>query len=251
MFDANYGLADPPSFLKLDENGGTNYPTGNSGWGEEESLDVEWAHSIAPQANIILFEAASDSDTDLMAAVNTARNYPGVSVVSMSWGGSDGSESQYDSYFTTPSGHIGVTFLAATGDTAAPSGFPAYSSNVIAVGGTTLTVNGSSYVSETGWSDSSGGQSTYETEPSYQTALQSSGWRQNPDVAFDADPNSGVSIYDSYGASGWFDIGGTSVACPCWAGLIATVNQLRVAGGSPTLNLRKPHPSADVALRAG
>ena len=45
----HYGLADPPSFLKLDENGGTNYPAGNSGWGEEESLDVEWAHSIAPQ----------------------------------------------------------------------------------------------------------------------------------------------------------------------------------------------------------
>ena len=180
MFDATYGLADPPSFLKLDENGGTNYPTGNSGWGEEESLDVEWAHSIAPQANIILFEAASDSDTDLMAAVNEARNYPGVSVVSMSWGGSDGAESQYDSYFTTPSGHIGVTFLAATGDTGSAERISCLFVQCDRLGGTTLTVNGTSYASETGWSDSSGGQSTYETEPSYQTAVQSSGWRQNP-----------------------------------------------------------------------
>ena len=57
-----------------------------------------------------------------MAAVNKARNYPGVSVVSMSWGGSDGSESQYDSDFITPSGHIGVTFLAATGDSGARAG---------------------------------------------------------------------------------------------------------------------------------
>jgi uncharacterized repeat protein (TIGR01451 family) len=238
VFDTTYGLPDPPSFLKLDENGGTNYPSANTGWATEEALDVEWAHAIAPDANIILFEAATDSSSDLMTAVNTARSYAGVSVVSMSWSGSDGAESQYDPDFTTPSGHIGVTFLAATGDNGAPNpeGYPAYSSNVIGVGGTTLNVNGTSYDGETGWSGSGGGQSAYETEPSYQTAVQSSGSRESPDVSLDADPDSGVYVYDSYGSGGWTDVGGTSVATPCWAGLMAIVNQARVAVGSPTLN---------------
>ena len=77
-------------------------------------------------ANIILFEANTASD-DLFTAVNTARNYAGVSVVSMSWGSSEFDEASYDSYFTTPTGHNGVTFLASTGDSGSPSGSPAYS----------------------------------------------------------------------------------------------------------------------------
>ena len=114
-----YTLPDPPSFTKLDQNGGTSYPgtdpTGN--WEIEESLDVEWAHVIAPDASIVLVEADDNSTDNLMTAVNTARNLPGVSAVSMSWGGGEFSgETAYDADFTTPAGHTGVTFLAASGD---------------------------------------------------------------------------------------------------------------------------------------
>ena len=117
-FDQYYGLADPPSFQKLNQDGGTSLPgtdpggpysnTGNGTWEQETSLDVEWAHVIAPKANIILFE--TNNDTTLFTGVATARNTPGVTVVSMSWGGSEfNGESAYDSqYFTTPAGHIGA-----------------------------------------------------------------------------------------------------------------------------------------------
>ncbi len=240
QFDLQLGLNDPPSFKVLNETGGTTPPTasGSTGWSVEESLDVEWAHAIAPQANLILFEANSASDQDLIStAVNTARNTPGVAAVTMSFGGDEYSgDTALDSVFTTPSGHTGVTFLASTGDSGAPGGYPAFSPNVVAVGGTTLTINPSTYawVSETGWTYSGGGKSAYEGEPSYQSGVQSSGWREIPDVSFDADPNSGVAVYDSYdfgSSSPWVQVGGTSVSSPCWAGLVAIGDQLRVAEG--------------------
>ena len=104
-----------------------------------------------------------------------------------------------NSVFTTPAGHGGVTFLASTGDSGAPGGFPAYSPNVVAVGGTTLDHSTATPTGQRdGWSGSGGGQSIYESEPSYQLGVQTSGMRQIPDVAFDADPASGVAIYDSY-----------------------------------------------------
>src|SRR5579875_1285767 len=99
-FDATYGLPDPPSLQVVNENGGNSLPATNTGWGMEESLDVEWAHAMAPGANILLVEANSASYADLMAAVNFARNQPGVSVVSLSWGSSEWSdEPYYDGYF--------------------------------------------------------------------------------------------------------------------------------------------------------
>ncbi len=263
VFDTYYGLADPAHFLKLNQTGGTSYPAANSDWATEEALDVEWVHVFAPGANIVLFEANSNSDADLMATVNEARTWAGVagvppvSVVSMSWG-STGSEPQsdettYDSYFTTPSGHVGMTFLASTGDSGAPGGYPAFSPNVVAVGGTSLYLNAdNSYQSESGWSDSGGGQSQYETEPGYQSGVQSSGMRQIPDVSFDADPNTGVAVLDSYGYGGWVQVGGTSVSSPCWAGLVSVADQLRATQGigsldgiSQTLPTLYTLPSAD------
>ena len=114
--------------------------------------------------------------------------------------------------FTTPVGHGGVTFLASTGDDGSPGSFPAYSPNVVAAGGTTLTLSGNNYVSETGWSDSGGGQSVYESEPSYQHGVQTSNYRQIPDVSFDANPATGVAVYDSYddgSSTPWVQVGGT------------------------------------------
>jgi len=228
-FDTQFGLADPV-FTKVNQTGGTSLPAASKDWAAEIALDVEWAHAVAPGANILLVEAKSSSMSDLLTAVNTARNYAGVSVVSMSWGGGESfSDTSYDSYFTTPSGHGNVTFVASSGDSGAGASYPASSPNVLAVGGTTLTLNSGAYSSETAWSGSGGGVSRYEAEPSWQKAVQSYGARSTPDVAYDANPNSGVSVYDSYGSGGWAVYGGTSIGAPQWAGLIAIVDQGRSA----------------------
>ncbi len=143
-FDATFGIANPPNFKVENEVGGAALPAANSTWDLETALDVEWAHAIAPGANIVLIEANSSNLSDLLTAVNTARNTAGVSVVSMSWGTSDfNGENYFDSYFTTPAGHTGITFVASSGDTGAPSGWPALSNNVLAVGGTTLSISAS------------------------------------------------------------------------------------------------------------
>src|SRR5271157_475356 len=251
-FDTQYGLSAPPSFT-VDNLATTTDP----GWALETSLDVEWAHAVAPGAAIVLVEAPSTSLSDMFNAVSYASNQPGVSVVSMSWGTTEfWGESSYDSIFTTPAGHTGVTFVAASGDSGAWYGpmYPSVSPNVLAVGGTTLTLAaGSTYGSETGWSGSTGGFSgfdsnwwTYERAPSYQTAtLQAVGLnygvRAVPDVSFNADPNTGVAVYDSVpysGQSGWFPVpvGGTSAAAPAWAGLIAIANQGLSLVGKGTLS---------------
>ena len=242
-FDAYFGLPDPPSFKVLDQYGGTNLPANSAigGWSVEESLDFEWAHVMAPKASIILYEANSASDFDLFTAVDTARNLPGVSVVSMSFGRNEYfGENNNDYHFLTPSGHQGVTFVASTGDSGAPGGYPAISPNVVAVGGTTLFFDGAgNYISESGWSGSGGGISTYEKEPAYQKSVQNIGQRTIPDVSMDADPASGVPVFDSYdyGSSGpWGEVGGTSLAAPMFGGVMAVVNQGRIISGQTTLD---------------
>ena len=215
---------------------------------------MEWAHAIAPAANIVLVEAASSNLNSLFSAVSYASKLPGVGVVSMSWGTQEfWGEQQYDSIFTTPAGHTGVTYVASSGDSGAWYGpmYPSVSPNVLAVGGTSLTLNSNgSYGSETGWSGSTGGFSgtdmgfwSYEAAPSYQVAAQASvglnyGVRTTPDVSFNADPNTGVAVYDSVsysGQSGWFEVGGTSAAAPAWAGLVAITDQGLATGGKGTL----------------
>jgi subtilase family serine protease len=243
-FDAEYGLSAPPSFT-VDNLGAT---TTDAGWALETALDVEWAHAIAPAANIVLVEASSASLQALFSAVSYASNLSGVGVISMSWGSSEFStETNYDSSFTTPSGHTNITYVAASGDSGAWFGvmYPAASPNVLAVGGTTLTPSSSgSYGSESGWSDSTGGFSRYESEPSYQAATLASaglgdGKRTVPDVSLNADPSTGYAVYDSvpyYGQSGWFNVGGTSAAAPAWAGLVAIADQGQATVGSGTLS---------------
>jgi subtilase family serine protease len=249
-FDAQFGLLNPPTFVKLNEYGspsnlpgtdpaGAGNPQGN--WEVEEALDVEWAHAIAPGANIILIECNSDSSRDMYQGAITAAGLPGVSVVSMSWGASEFSGEQYfNGDFTTPHGHQGVTFVAATGDLGSPGEYPAYSPNVVAVGGTSLNLGANgSYKSETAWGDSGGGISAFEPEPAYQTSVQNTGCRTTPDVSFDANPNTGVVVYDSYNGTStrpWEQIGGTSLAAPSFAGLVAIADQGRVAAGEGTLD---------------
>jgi hypothetical protein len=235
-FDSQFGLSAPPSFNQYAENG--LYGT-DPGWALETALDVEWAHAMAPAANIMLVEAQPNL-TGLFNAVTFAAQQPGVSVVSMSWGaGEFQGENAYDSTFTTPAGHTGITFVAASGDSGTTL-YPSTSPNVLSVGGTTLNVaSNGQYLSESGWSGSGGGYSPYEPKPSWQTTNLSGSGRTTPDVAFDANPGTGVSVYSSVsysGQSGWFTVGGTSVGAPSWAGLIAIANQGLAANGAGTLS---------------
>jgi len=238
-FDSQYGLSAPPAFTQYVERG---LYFDSSGWALETALDVEWAHAIAPAANIVLVEAQPDL-TDMFSAVSFASQLSGVSVVSMSWGAGEFSgETGYDNVFTTPAGHNGVTFVASSGDSGTTE-YPSTSPYVLSVGGTTLSVT-SQGVSETGWSGSGTGYSPYESEPTWQTSAISnnglkSGARTTPDVAWDANPSTGVPVYDSvpYGRqAGWFTVGGTSVGAPSWAGLIAIADQGLALNGVGSLS---------------
>jgi subtilase family serine protease len=244
-FDAQYNL--PTANLTVENQYGqtTNLPSTDPSWSLEIALDVEWAHAAAPGAKILLVEANSATTTDLMTAVQTAAK--SASVVAMSWGGSEFSgETAYDTaaYFANPN----VTFVAASGDDGGASGaeWPASSPYVLSVGGTTLTLNSSGgYGSETAWSasgsrwsgysGSAGGTSTVESLPSYQSAALGSSYakgRTTPDVSLDGNPNAGFSVYDSVpgaGATGWFQVGGTSAGTPVWAGIVAAADAARAA----------------------
>jgi len=240
-FDVTYGLADPPSFRVVNQNGGANLPAADQGWGLEISLDVEWAHAMAPGANILLVESNTNSYSDLFTAVNYARYQPGVSVVSMSWGGGEwSSESFFDPDLTTPAGHAGVTFVASSGDSGSSGApeFPSASPNVLAVGGTQLTTDAAGhYLSEVGWNGSGGGVSTAEGQPSYQqSTVNTRGFRAVPDVSYNGSSNSPFAVYDTSSYGGWLQVYGTSAGAPQWASLLAIANQGRALAGKVTLD---------------
>ncbi len=262
-FDLFFGLPDltlytgpnmtTPYFRQVAQDGTTNFPTtdpaGRGGttaapsWEMEEAMDIEWAHSMAPRANILLVEANSNDPGNLdNAAVNWARQQPGVSVVSMSFGTQEffNVGALYDSDFSTPAGHNGVTFVASSGDDGAPPSYPALSVNVVGVGGTTLTTDAQgNYTSETAWSGSGGGISAFISKPSYQSGVtQSATFRTSPDVSLLADPNTGVAIFDSYDfpGSSWLELGGTSLAAPMFSAMIAVADQGRNYVGLQTLD---------------
>jgi subtilase family serine protease len=229
-FCSQFGL-NSTTIQILGNNSGTQ-----SGWALETALDVEWAHAIAPGATIILSVAATSSFGDLLNAVDAAVN-AGATVVSMSWGSGEFSGmSIYDNHFNRPN----VTFTASSGDSGAEVEWPAASPYVIAVGGTTLYLDGSNNrSSESGWSGSGGGLSSYYSAPAFQTGWQTSGHRAGPDVSYVADPNTGMSVYDSSNG-GWFVVGGTSAGAPQWAALVALVNELRRNAGASFLGWAQP-----------
>ncbi|MGD0460985.1 MAG: S53 family peptidase [Tepidisphaeraceae bacterium] len=238
-FDTKFGISAPPSFSVVNQTGGSTLPTRtNSSWALETDIDVEWAHAIAPQANILLVETNDNSYTDLNAGVRTAADAAGTCAVSMSWGSDEYSgETINDSNYITPSNHQGVSFVACTGDSGSlwhPSAAP----TVLGVGGTSLYLSSSGgYGYETAWNDSygsgGGGVSTQESEPGYQDIVQQTGSRTVPDVAYDADGNTGFAAI--VGGQSYY-VYGTSCGAPQWAALIAIADQGRALDGIGSLD---------------
>jgi subtilase family serine protease len=212
----------------VNQTGGTRYPRADQGWALEIALDVQTAHGVCPDCKILLVEAKTNSFANLMAAVDYAAAH--ANVISNSYGANEfSSETAYDFHFN----HPGVPITVSSGDNGYGVEYPAASRYVTAVGGTTLQVaSDGSRASETAWNGAGSGCSAYEQKPSWQTD-GGCARRSVADVSADANPATGASVYDSYGyqgQSGWFRVGGTSLAAP----LVAAVYALAGNGGSTT-----------------
>jgi hypothetical protein len=254
VFDQKFGIPDfnQPNGPQLAvdwvgrPNGAAPPPTADIGNIDEMSMDVEWAHAMAPGANIVLVEAMSASNEDFFGAVRYAKqiidpegNHP--SVISMSYGSElDPTGSTENSFNSVLTGQ-GIVFVAASGDNAKPL-YPASAPTVIAVGGTSLGIldRQGNYGGESFWTLSGSGPDTNVPEPAYQYAVQSSGNRWTADVAYNADPNPGFQVYDSAHLfppfeDSWFDQGGTSAGAPQWAALMAIADQGLVLNNEPSL----------------
>jgi subtilase family serine protease len=234
VYRSKFGLgactAADGCFHKVNQNGATSYPRSNSGWAQEISLDLDMASAICPNCHILLVEATSNTFTNLGTAVNTAAAL-GANTISNSYGGSESSaETSWDtSYYN----HPGVAVTASSGDSGYGVEYPAASQYVTAVGGTSLThASNSRGWTETAWSGAGSGCSAFEPELSWQ-AVPGCPHRVVADVSADADPNTGVAVYDSYHTGGWLVFGGTSVASPIIASVYALAgNEALVDYGS-------------------
>jgi kumamolisin len=221
------------------------------GWEREESLDVQWAHAMAPGATLYLVEAQSNSNADLYCAVNVANSLvsaAGGGEISMSWGGGETpSEVLADALFTTPN----VVYFASSGDSPGTI-YPSASPNVISVGGTSISRNPATgnYLLESDWQYGGAGPSLYEPRPAYQNGISNivGSHRGTPDVASDANPYSGVWVLDNFMCTTpncWYVIGGTSVAAPTWAGFINAAGSFATSSNAELTRLYQDSQSGD------
>ncbi|GAA4636738.1 hypothetical protein GCM10023196_087670 [Actinoallomurus vinaceus] len=221
-YRSQYGLSACTTangcFKKVNENGGSSLPTADSGWAEEESLDLDMVSAVCPNCHILLVEASQPSTDDLGTAVNTAVSL-GAKYVSNSYGGSeDSSDTSTD---TTYFNHPGVAITVSSGDSGYGVEYPAASQYVTAVGGTSLSrASNTRGWSESAWSGAGSGCSSYDPKPSWQKDSGCSR-RSVADVSAVADPNTGLAVYDTYGTGGWLVVGGTSASSPIIAGVYA------------------------------
>ncbi|HEX9241896.1 MAG TPA: hypothetical protein VF875_05585, partial [Anaeromyxobacter sp.] len=214
------------------------FPRANCGWAQESALDLQMASAICPNCSLLFVEADSNSFANLGAAVNTAAAL-GANAINNSYGASESSATNgYAGFYD----HPGIAITVSTGDAGYGVQVPAAFNTVVAVGGTSLRVSSGSW-SETAWSGAGSGCSAYVSKP---------GWQADPgcanrtlaDVAAVADPNTGVSVYDSYrcqGLKGWLVFGGTSVSSPILAGVYA------LAENSSLTSYPASYPYADTA----
>jgi len=220
----------------------------SGGWEVEESLDIEYAHGMAPAATLYLVEAQSNSFLDLFCAVSVAGSLvaaAGGGEVSMSWSSGEFSgEKSFDPVFTTP----GVVYFASTGDSAGTS-YPASSPNVVAVGGTSLSrdpVSGN-FLGENVWQNTGGGPSPVEAVPVYQAGIVPV--RSTPDVAAVANPDTGVWVLDSFNpptgcpSQCWYIVGGTSLSSPLFAGIVNASNTFAASTYAQLIQLYGTNPT--------
>lgn len=212
---------------------GAALPAANENWAQETSIDLDIASAVCPNCKLLLVEANSADMNDLAAAVQTAVN-KGATVVSNSFSAPEQpEEASLDAQWN----HPGVPIVAGAGDSGYGVGWPAASSHVIAVGGTTLKRSLTGKFTESVWGATGSGCSQYIAKPSWQKDTLCS-HRTVSDVAADADPNTGVAVYDTYFAAkngGWLVYGGTSVSTVIVAGAYALAGNGQMLTGASSI----------------
>jgi subtilase family serine protease len=240
VYRSQYGLpactVASGCFRQVGETGTSTLPSTDTGWAQEESLDIDMVSAVCPNCHILLVEATSASDADLAASVNEAATL-GATEISNSYGGSEASSETSENASYT---HAGIAITASAGDSGYGVEFPAAAPSVTSVGGTSLTkASNARGWTETVWGSSTGGGllgaagegegtgsgcSAYEAKPAWQKDTGCTK-RTVADVSAVADPNTGVAVYDSTADSsgnvGWLEFGGTSVSSPIIASVYA------------------------------
>jgi subtilase family serine protease len=274
-FDRLFNLPDP-KLVELFPDGKTPYNVKDEdqvGWAGEITLDVEWAHAMAPAAKIVYVGGKSDADSDLRSALQFVVDRNLGDVLSMSFvedeNCSDIRLSQFHSILEQAAAKH-ITLVAGSGDTGAAefncpgtgfvkvAGYPNDDPLVTSIGGTDLIANGVTgrYESESVWNEPSfagaggGGVSHKFAKPSYQSGLPYGG-RSVPDVAWNAAIAQGVILYwsssDDLATNGpIYYFGGTSEGGPQWAGLVALADQAhrgRLGAINPTLYRLASNPA--------
>jgi kumamolisin len=258
FFSAQFGLPYSSSKFKVVYAGGSQPPEDpTGGWEFEESLDIEYAHAMAPNATIYLVEANSNYNSDLFPAILVASNLvacgktttcpagsKGKGEVSMSFSGSEFSqELGLDAFFTTPN----VVYFAASGDSPGV-GYPCTSPNVVCAGGTSdsRSLENGDLIAQIAWSEAGGGISSYEPIPKYQAnnpfiKHQLQGYRGVPDLSAESDGDTGVWVWDTVpdeaGETGWFIAGGTSIATPLLAGIVNSTGDFAASSSAELTKL--------------
>ena len=220
-------------FQKVNQSGqASGYPGTNVGWAMETTLDLDMVSAICQNCNLLLVEANSSSLTDLGAAVNEAASL-GATVITNSYGSNEasGESTLCSNYYDN---HAGVAVVASTGDNGLGIEERAACKNVVSVGGTTLSTNGT----ETAWNTNAnygagGGCSQYISQPSWQSsAVTGCNKHAIADVSASANPAMGAYIYDTFGYPGGLMAGGTSEAAPIIAGVFALAGGISGASGA-------------------
>jgi N-acetylneuraminic acid mutarotase len=213
-------------------------PPDDPGWGLETSLDLDAVSSACPNCKILLVQGTDNSLDNLGTAVDTAVSL-GAKFVSNSYGvpGEAPDELGFDHYYD----HQGVAVTASTGDQGNVTNWPATSDKVVGVGGTTLTSDSTPRGwSESAWADGGSGCSPYEPKPDFQQGLATNcANRAIADISADADPATGLAVFDTLGEGGWLQVGGTSLSSPLVAAMYA------LAGDPVTGTYPNSYPYAD------
>ena len=250
-FRSHYGLPACTTangcFRKVNQTGGTTYPADDAGWAVETSLDLDAVSSACPACNILLVEADDNSFANLGAAVNKAVSM-GARYVSNSYGSptEDSSELTFDHFYD----HPGVVVAAAAGDAGNVTSWPATNPDVVSVGGTTLArdTTAARGWDETAWASGGSGCSPVEPHPDYQDGIATGcpANRAIGDIAADADPASGLAIFDTVGEGGWLQVGGTSLATPLITSMYALAGTPQPGSNPVTYPYHDPSQAKDL-----